>query len=164
MGNMNIRPATDSDHDAIWRILEPTIRAGETYPLPRDMTRDAALAYWFSPTHEVFVAAPEGEILGTYYMRPNQPAGGAHVANCGYMTAPAAAGRGIARAMCRHSIALACARGFRAMQFNFVISTNHRAIALWQSCGFQTLCRLPAAFHHPTEGFVDALVMFQPLQ
>ena len=89
MGNMNIRPATDSDHDAIWRILEPTIRAGETYPLPRDMTRDAALAYWFSPTHEVFVAAPEGEILGTYYMRPNQPAGGAHVANCGYMTCAA---------------------------------------------------------------------------
>jgi L-amino acid N-acyltransferase YncA len=161
---MNIRPATEADHDAIWRILEPTIRAGETYPLPRDMPRAAALAYWLSPSHKIFVAEAEGEILGTYYVRPNQQAGGAHVANCGYMTAPHATGRGIARAMCQHSLAQARASGFRAMQFNFVIATNHRAVALWQSCGFQTLCRLPAAFHHPTEGFVDALVMFQPLQ
>jgi len=163
MGNMDIRAANETDHDAIWCILEPTIRAGETYPLPRDMTRGAALAYWFSPAHEVFVAGSEGEILGTYYLRPNQPAGGAHVANCGYMTAPHATGRGVARAMCRHSLGHAQARGFRAMQFNFVVATNHRAVALWQSCGFEILCRLPGAFQHPHESFVDALAMFQRL-
>jgi L-amino acid N-acyltransferase YncA len=160
---MNIRPATESDRDSIWRILEPTIRAGETYPVPRDMPRDGALAYWLSAHHEVFVAERDGEVLGTYYMRPNQPAGGAHVANCGYMTASHATGRGIARAMCLDSLDQARARGFRAMQFNFVIATNHRAIALWQSCGFEILCRLPGAFQHPNEGFVDALVMFQIL-
>jgi ribosomal protein S18 acetylase RimI-like enzyme len=159
---LTIRPATKTDSPAIWRILEPIIRAGETYPLPRDMPRDSALAYWLSPTHEVFVAEDTGGILGTYYIRPNQSGGGAHIANCGYMTAPHATGRGIARAMCHHS--LTHARGkYRAIQFNFVIATNTRAIALWQSCGFQILARLPAAFHHPTAGYVDALVMFQTL-
>jgi ribosomal protein S18 acetylase RimI-like enzyme len=158
-----IRPATEADHDALWRILEPVIRAGETYPLPRDMPRAAALAYWTSAAHEVFVVEAEGEIFGTYYIRPNQQAGGAHVANCGYMTATHATGRGIARAMCRHSLQHARGRGYRAMQFNFVIATNTRAVALWQSCGFEILARLPAAFRHPAEGYVDALVMFQTL-
>jgi ribosomal protein S18 acetylase RimI-like enzyme len=161
---MIIRPATRHDHAAIWHILEPTIRAGETYPLPRDMPRDAALAYWTSPAHDVFVAEDASELLGTYYIRPNQLAGGAHVANCGYMTALHATGRGVARAMCRHSIGHACAQGYRAIQFNFVIATNSRAIALWHSCGFETLARLPAAYHHPAAGYVDALVMFQTLK
>jgi ribosomal protein S18 acetylase RimI-like enzyme len=160
---MIIRPATPHDHYAIWRILEPTIRAGETYPLPRDMSREAALAYWTGPAHEVFVAEADAESLGTYYIRPNQPAGGSHVANCGYMTAPHATGRGVARAMCQHSIRHARDRAYRAIQFNFVIATNARAIALWHSCGFETLTRLPAAYHHPTAGYVDALVMFQTL-
>jgi len=160
---MEIRPASEADHDAVWRVLEPTIRAGETYPLPRGMTREAALGYWFGAGHEVFVAELGGEVVGTYYMRANQPAGGAHVANCGYMTAADAYGRGVARAMCRHSLDHARARGFRAMQFNFVISTNDRAVALWRSCGFEILCRLPGAFLHPVHGYVDALVMFQML-
>jgi RimJ/RimL family protein N-acetyltransferase len=160
---MNIRLATAADADAIWRILEPVIRAGETYPLPRDMDRDAALAYWHSPTHDVFVAEDGGDVIGTYYMRPNQSGGGAHVANCGYMTAQHATGRGIARAMCHHSLDRARTKNFRAIQFNFVIATNTRAIALWQSCGFTILCHLPAAFFHPTAGYVDALVMFQNL-
>ena len=164
---MIIRPATPADHTAIWRILDPVIRAGETYPLPRDMTQSVALAYWTAPSHEVFVAeaeaAAEVDILGTYYIRPNQTGGGAHVANCGYMTAAHATGRGIARAMCQHSLGHARLRGYRAIQFNFVIATNLRAIALWESCGFKTLCRLPAAYQHPTAGYVDALVMFQNL-
>lgn len=156
---MEIRRAHTTDNDAIWKILEPTIRAGETYTLPRDMTRDEALAYWHSLGHEVFVAEENGEILGTYFMHANQKGGGAHVANCGYITAPWAAGRGIARAMCRHSLDYAKSRGFRAMQFNFVVSTNERAKRLWESMGFVTVGRLPAAFAHPQLGFVDALVM-----
>jgi len=161
---ITIRPATEEDAAAIWRILEPMIRAGETYPLPRDMQREEALAYWSSPRHEVFVAADAGaEIVGTYFLRANQEGGGAHVANCGYVTAPWASGRGVARAMCAHSLDRARARGFRAMQFNFVVSTNERAVRLWQSFGFQIVGRLPGVFQHPTRGFVDALVMHRTL-
>ena len=160
---MNMLAATDRDHDAIWKILEPIIRAGETYALPRDTSREAALAYWFSEGREVFVAEDGDAILGTYCMRANQPGGGSHVANCGYMTAPWAAGRGVARAMCRHSLVHAKSRGFRAMQFNFVVSTNERAVRLWQSLGFAVAGRLPHAFQHPSQGYVDALVMYRDL-
>jgi L-amino acid N-acyltransferase YncA len=161
---MVIRPATARDGEAIWQILEPMIRAGATYPLPRDMTREAALAYWFSPGHNVFVANEGDRTLGTYYLKANQNGGGSHVANCGYVTAPAAMGRGVGRAMCEHSLAEAPRRGFQAMQFNFVVSSNHRAVRLWQECGFQIVGRLPSAFNHPTQGYVDALVMFRSLE
>jgi ribosomal protein S18 acetylase RimI-like enzyme len=154
---MSIRAASELDYDAIWAILEPVIRAGETYSLPRDMSREAALAYWFGPGHEVYVA----DDVGTYFLQANQCGGGDHVANCGYVTAAHATGRGVARAMCAHSIERACERGFRAMQFNFVVSTNVRAVRLWESMGFSTVGRLPQAFLHPTLGHVDALVMYQ---
>jgi len=160
---MIVRPAEDRDAEAIWRILEPTIRAGETYTLPRDMSREAALAYWHAPGYEVFVAEDEGTVVGTYHLRANQTGGGSHVANCGYMTAPHATGRGVARAMCLHSLEHAKARGFCAMQFNFVVSTNERAVRLWQSLGFEIAGRLPGAFSHPALGFVDALVMYREL-
>jgi ribosomal protein S18 acetylase RimI-like enzyme len=160
---MDIRAAADHDRDAIWGILEPVIRAGETYPLPRDMEREAAIAYWLSPQHEVFVAVEGDSIVGTYYLRANNAGGGAHVANCGYMVATGATGRGVARAMCTHSLAHAKARGFRAMQFNFVIATNERAVRLWQAMGFAIVGRLPGVFEHPSLGFVDALVMHRAL-
>jgi len=161
---MQIRPARDGDKSAIWRAIEPAFRAGETYPLPRDVSEKDALAYWFTPGHEVFVAeADDAGILGSYYLRANTGGGGSHVANCGYITAPSARRRGVARAMCEHSLARARARGFAAMQFNFVISTNETAVKLWQSCGFAIVGRLPRAFSHPTLGYVDALVMFREL-
>lgn len=158
-----IRAANANDSHAIWKILEPIIRAGETYTLPTQMTRNDALAYWISPDHEAFVAEVGGEILGTYYLRANQRGGGAHVANCGYMTAPWATGKGIARAMCAHSLDRARERGFLAMQFNFVVSSNDRAVRLWQKMGFEIVGRLPAAFDHPKLGQVDALVMYRQL-
>jgi len=156
-----IRPTGAGDDDALWGILEPVIRAGETYPLPRDMTRAEALRYWLQPDHAVFVAQQDGAAVGTYYLRANAKAGGSHVANCGYMTAAHATGRGIARAMCIHSLETAKRRGFRAMQFNLVISTNAPAVHLWQSCGFAIVGRLPGAFQHPVHGYVDALVMYR---
>jgi L-amino acid N-acyltransferase YncA len=162
MDEMTIRPAMERDRHAIWLILEPTIRAGETYPLPRDMDRGAALDYWFTAGHHVFVA-DDGGILGTYYLRANQRGAGSHVANCGYMVAPEARGRGVGRVMCEHSLARARELGFRAMQFNFVVSTNEAAVQLWQACGFAVAGRLPGAFQHPTHGYVDALVMFRNL-
>lgn len=160
---MEIRPASAEDRPHIWSIIEPIIRAGETYALDRDMTEDKALAYWMGPDKETFVADDDGKILGTYYMRPNQAGGGKHVCNCGYMTSVEAMGRGIARQMCVQSLDLARAREYRAMQFNFVVSTNERAVRLWESLGFNVVGRLPFAFHHPTRGYVDALVMFQAL-
>ena len=160
---MIIRPADRSDADAIWSVLEPTIRDGETYTLPRDMDREQALAYWFSTDHTVFVAEDDGEVLGTYYLRANQKGGGAHVGNCGYMTAAKASGRGVATAMCTHSLEYARSRGFHAMQFNFVVSSNLPAIHLWQKFGFETVGRLPGAFLHPSLGYVDALVMYRAL-
>lgn len=160
---MTIQPASAADHDAVWSILEPMIRAGETYPLPREMTRDQALAYWFAAEHEVFLAREGYQVVGTYHLRANQKGGGAHVANCGYVAVSSASGRGVGRAMCEHSLARAKARGFRAMQFNFVVSANQRAVHLWQSCGFVVVGRLPAAFNHPTLGYVDALLMHRPI-
>jgi len=160
---VTIRPATSADADGLWSILEPVIRAGETFALPRDLSRADALAWWHAPGNEVFVAADASAVLGTYFIHPNQRGPGSHVANCGYATAQAATGRGIARAMCAHSLEHARARGYRAMQFNVVVSTNAPAVHLWASMGFATLCRLPGAFQHPTLGFVDALVMFRTL-
>ena len=160
---MDIRAAQPDDASAIWAILEPVFRAGETYALPPHISRDSALDYWFAPPHEVFVAQEDNALLGTYFLQPNHQGGGAHVANCGYITDVGATGRGVARAMCSHSLQYARAQGFRAMQFNFVVSTNERAIALWRSFAFEIVGRLPQAFLHPKHGYVDALVMYRSL-
>jgi ribosomal protein S18 acetylase RimI-like enzyme len=159
---MIIRPAAD-DGDAIWAILEPILREGEAYALPRDWSRHEALAYWHAPDHAVFVAQEASEVVGTYYLRPNQRGGGAHVANCGYATLARARGCGVAGAMCTHSLELARRRGFTAMQFNFVVATNEGAVALWKRLGFDVVGRLPRAFRHPAHGLVDALVMYRAL-
>jgi ribosomal protein S18 acetylase RimI-like enzyme len=161
--SLAIRPARAVDHAAIARIILPTIRAGETYALDRDLSEADALAYWTGADRETFVAEADGAVLGTYYLRANQAGGGAHVANCGFMTDAAATGRGVARAMGAHALDRARAQGFAAMQFNFVVSTNIRAVRLWESLGFAIVGRLPGAFAHPSLGFVDALVMFRTL-
>jgi L-amino acid N-acyltransferase YncA len=160
---MLIRPAHASDGPAILEIILPVIREGATYTLETDMGEAEALAYWLAPEKETFVAEENGVIVGTYFVRPNQAGGGKHVCNCGYMTRTAQVGRGIARAMCQHSMNHARAHGYRAMQFNFVVSTNERAVRLWQSLGFEIVGRLPGAFRHPTQGYVDAFVMYQQL-
>jgi ribosomal protein S18 acetylase RimI-like enzyme len=160
---MQIRRATDADWPHLWAIIEPIMREGETFALPRDGDEAVARAYFASPEKVNFVAEDNGVILGASYVRPNQQGGGSHIANCGYMTATAARGRGIARALCAHSIDYCRAQGFRGIQFNFVVSTNEPAVHLWQSFGFDILARLPGAFHHPRLGLVDALLMFKPL-
>lgn len=158
-----IRLATQADARAIWCVMEPAIRAGETYTLARELSESAALAYWMDSAHEVHVAETADGVVGTYFLRANQAGGGAHVANCGYMTAARSGGQGIGRAMCLHSLERARARGFHAMQFNFVVSSNDRAVRLWQSVGFTIVGRLPSAFLHPSDGYVDAYVMYLTL-
>jgi ribosomal protein S18 acetylase RimI-like enzyme len=143
--------------------LEPVIRSGETYALPRDRSKAKSLAFWNSPLHTVFVAEEGDAVLGTYFLRANALGNGAHVANCGYVTVAQASGRGVGRAMCEHSLAFAAKAAFVAMQFNLVVATNHRAIKLWKTCGFDVVGTLPGAFRHPQLGEVDAYVMHRRL-
>ena len=160
---LSIRQATSADADTVWALLEPVIRQGETYALPRDMTREAALEFWMGEGRWCFLAESEGEAVGTYLMKANQMGGGDHVANCGYITAASARGRGVAQALCEHSQNEARRRGFTAMQFNFVVSTNTGADRLWQKLGYDIAGTLPGAFRHPVHGPVDVHVMFKTL-
>lgn len=163
MSGLVLRAATPADHAAVWDILRPVFRAGETYAIDPAITEGDALAYWFGPGRDVRLAEAEGRVLGSYYIRPNAEGGGAHVCNCGFVTATAAQGRGVARAMLAEALDRAAQSGYRAMQFNFVISTNTRAVALWESAGFAIAGRLPGAYLHPRLGYVDALVMYRSL-
>jgi ribosomal protein S18 acetylase RimI-like enzyme len=161
--NGTIRSATPNDREAIWGIMEPIIRAGETYSLPRDMNREDGLEHWFAPDRSVFVAEEGGEIIGTYYLRANRPGPGAHVANAGFMVSDKAGGKGVGQTMCEHALVTAKARGYAAMQFNFVVAANDRAVRLWQRMGFAEVGRAPDVFQHPRLGLVDALVMYRKL-
>ncbi len=161
--SLTIRSARAEDHAALWAILEAVFRAGETYAIDPDIDRAAALEWWMSGTHDAFIVERDGTVLGSYYICPNQQGGGAHVCNCGFVTAPEAQGQGVARAMITHALAEARARGFLAMQFNCVVASNTRAVRLWQAHGFEIAGRLPEAFRHPQAGFVDAYVMYRKL-
>jgi L-amino acid N-acyltransferase YncA len=161
---LTVRAAGDVDRDAIWDIFHAVVATGDTYAYPPDTARDQALASWFPPGGWTFVALLDGRVVGTYVMKANQPGQGSHVANCGYMVAPDAGGRGVGEAMCRHSLDEARKLGFLAMQFNFVVSTNTRAVNLWKRCGFTVVGTLPQAFRHPVHGLVDAYVMHRTLE
>jgi L-amino acid N-acyltransferase YncA len=160
---VKIRPATEADREAIWQIFQSVIAPGDTYAFDREMPREEALAYWFGVGTATYVAEDNDTVLGTYIIRPNQLGAGSHVANAAFMVAPGVQGRGIGRKMGEHSLQEARRLGFRAMQFNFVISINYPAIHLWQSLGFRIVGTLPGAFRHPSEGFVDVVVMFREL-
>ncbi|MEM9419485.1 MAG: N-acetyltransferase [Planctomycetota bacterium] len=162
--SIDVRRWAEDDWPAMWRIIAPAVRAGETYAYPRDADETAMKQAWTEVPAATFVAVDEaGELLGTYYVKANQQGPGSHVCNCGYIVSEAARGRGVATLMCEHSQMQAVAMEFRAMQFNLVVSTNTGAIRLWEKLGFETVGRLPGAFDHPREGEVDALVMFKRL-
>ena len=160
---MQIRPATHADHDAIWNIFHEIIKAGDTYAFDPRMSREEAFAYWFRPDTHTYVAEREGRAVGTYILRPNQSGPGSHVANAAFMVASDAQGSGVGRRMAEHSLNEARRMGFRAMQFNFVVSTNTAAIHLWKQLGFTIVGTLPGAFRHPEKGYVDVYVMFRSL-
>ena len=160
---ITIRPATTADFDALWPILRDVFRAGTTYAVDPAISRDAAFAYWMTQPAATFVAVAGEAIVGTYYIRTNQPGGGAHICNCGYIVAPIARGQGLAAQMCRHSQDQARAMGYLAMQFNFVLSSNTGAVKLWHALGFATVGTIPDAFQHPDLGLVAAHVMYKAL-
>ena len=172
---MKIRAATEADRDAIWNIFHEVVAAGDTYALDPNISREDALAYWFAPGAYTYVAELAARnshgsrlqrmssIEGTYILRPNESGGGSHVANAGFMVSASARGQGIGRAMAEHCLSEARRLGFRAMQFNFVVSTNTPAICLWQELGFKIVGTLPGAFRHPEKGFIDVFVMYRSL-
>jgi ribosomal protein S18 acetylase RimI-like enzyme len=184
---LKIRSATDSDRDAIWNIFHEVVAAGDTYAFDPGMSREDALAYWFQAGTHTYVAEQHAEsvgegvtfpgtatpsptapvknrlVVGTYILRANQAGPGSHVANAAVMVAPDARGLGVGRKMAEHALSEALRFGFRAMQFNFVVSTNASAVRLWQQLGFKIVGTLPGAFRHPQAGYVDVYVMFRSL-
>ena len=164
-GGGAIERADAGDWSAIWPLLEPVFRAGETYAFPTDISEADARRAWFEAPTAVFVARDEaGAVLGTYYIKPNHPGPGRHVCNCGYVVAEAARGRGLASRMCEHSLGVARELGFVAMQYNLVVATNEAAIRVWRKHGFDIVGTLPRAFAHPRHGLVDAHVMYRLLE
>ena len=164
----DIRPATGADWPAIWAILEPVIRAGETFTWDRDTTEHQGRERWFRQSPgQTFVAVGRGEpggvILGSGELHANQGGGGSHVANAGYVVHPAHGGKGVARGLCAYSLGAARVAGFRAMQFNAVVESNVRAVAAWQSLGFEVLATIPEAFLHPRLGYVGLHLMYRRL-
>jgi len=157
-----IRKADAADFDRIWPILRDVFRAGDTYAVDPDISKDDALAYWTGGAG-CYVAEDATGIVGTYYIKTNYQGGAAHICNCGYVTAHRAQGRGVARALCEHSQDVARDLGYRAMQFNLVLASNVRAVALWERLGFAVAGTLPDAFDHPNLGMVDAHVMWKAL-
>ena len=156
-----IRAATQRDRDAIWNIFREIVATADTYTFDPNISRDEALAYWFRSDTHTYVAENNGRVIGTYILRANQSGPGSHVANAAFMVARGAQGQGIGRAMAEHCLNEARHFGFRAMQFNFVVSTNVAAIRLWQQFGFEIVGTLPGAFRHPQKGYVDVHVMFR---
>jgi len=154
-----IRRATRADWPAIWPVVAAVIARGDTYALAPETPEPEAREYWMGTGLTTYVAEAAGEVVGTYALRANQPGLGAHVANAGYMVRPGAFGRGIGAALGEHSLAEARAAGFRAMQFNAVVSTNTRAVALWQRLGFAVVGTVPQAFQHRDLGYVDVHIM-----
>ena len=161
---MLIREAHEGDFDRIWPVFEEVVSAGDTYAYPKDTSKGEGQRLWMDVPRRTFVAEAGGEILGTYFIKANQSGPGSHVCNCGYMVPASARGKGVATAMCEHSQSIAQEMGYAAMQFNFVASSNQRAIRLWERMGFETVGRLPGAFNHPTKGFIDAFVMYKWLR
>lgn len=158
---MTIREAVKEDFDSIWPIFREIVTAGETYAYAVDTTKEQAFQIWIEAPRKTYVFEEKGRIVGTYFLKTNQAGPGNHVCNCGYMVASTARGRGLATAMCEHSQNVARALGYKAMQFNFVASSNAGAVRLWSKLGFETVGCLPKAFNHPTQGYVDAIVMYK---
>jgi L-amino acid N-acyltransferase YncA len=159
-----IRQASDNDREAIWNIFHEVVATGDTYAFDPQMSREDALAYWFRSDTHTYIAEQEGQIVGTYILKLNQSGPGSHVANAAFMVPSSARGEGVGRSMAEHCLGEARRLGFRAMQFNFVVSTNESAVRLWRRLGFEIVGTLPRAFRHPEKGYIDVHVMFRSLE
>lgn len=158
---MHIRLATERDKEQVWKIIKEVIKWGDTYVFNPDSSKEKMLAYWFNPDKHTYVAEEDGNLVGTFYIRDNQPDLGAHIANAGYMVAPDARGKGIGKLMGEYSIEEAKRLGYQAMQFNIVVKSNKIALKLWQGLGFRIIGEIPEAFRHARSGLTNAYIMYR---
>jgi ribosomal protein S18 acetylase RimI-like enzyme len=158
-----IRPAEPRDNRAVWHIIRSVLASGDTSVFPPDSTEEEMTAYWFSPEKHTYVAILDGKVVGTFWLKPNYPGLGSHVANAAYMVSPRAAGRGVGRRMAEFSLDEARRLGFTAMQFNFVVKSNTVAVKLWESLGFEVIGEIPDAFNHVENGLTNAYIMYRKL-
>ena len=162
---IRVQKAEEGDWPEIWQVIEPELRLGETYPIAPDVTQEQAHKVWLESPQSTYVAKDaNGKVVATYYLKPNQPGLGSHVCNCGYIVGERARGQGVGTLPCEHSQREAVRLGYRAMQFNLVVSTNEPAIRLWKKMGFALVGALPGAFRHARLGFVDAYMMYKQLE
>jgi L-amino acid N-acyltransferase YncA len=160
---MLIRRASEADFDGLWPIFRAVVAPGDAYVFAPTASRADAYDYWLGSGATSYVAEDAGRIVGAYKLVPNQRDLGAHVANASFMVAPAQQGRGIGKQLGLHCLATARRAGYKAMQFNFVVSTNAAAIALWKQLGFSIVGTLPRAFRHSQLGYVDVHIMYRDL-
>ena len=158
---MEIRKAQDKDWEQMWPIVHEVFMSGATYAYPPATNSDEAYKIWMTLPTATYAALQNAKVVGTYYIKPNQPGLGSHVCNAGYMVSSSARGQGIGRAMCAHSLQEAVKLGFKAMQYNLVAVTNKYAIELWKNMGFEIIGTLPRAFNHKELGLVDAHIMYR---
>ena len=160
---VEIRKAVADDKPAVWRIIQAVIAGGDTYVFDPETPEDEMMAYWFSPEKHNYVAVLDGEVVGTFWLKANQPGLGSHVGNAAYMVSPKAKGKGVGRLMAEYSLGEARRLGFTAMQFNFVVKSNTVAVRLWQSVGFRIIGEIPNAFRHAENGHTNAYIMYREL-
>lgn len=175
---IEIRKAAENDKDEVWEIIKEVIASGDTYTFAPDAPKAKMLAFWFGADKETYVAVETKEndsfishqssvipqnILGTFFIKANQPDLGAHIANAGYMVSSKAKGKGIGRKMAEFSFEEARKLGFTAMQYNFVVKSNEIAVRLWQKLGFEIIGEIPEAFQHKEKGLTNALIMYRKL-
>jgi ribosomal protein S18 acetylase RimI-like enzyme len=160
---LQIRKATREDHDSIWEIIRQVIAPGDTYVFAPDSPKEKMLSYWCGNDRHTYVAVNNNEILGTFFIKNNQPDLGAHIANAGYMVLPSSASKGIGYAMGAFSLEEAKKLGYTAMQFNIVMKSNERAVKLWKKLGFEIIGEIPDAFQHRLLGLTNAFIMYRKL-
>lgn len=161
---MNIRKATETDIDQVWKIFSKVIETGDTYVFRPSTPKSDLKKYWFADYMETYVIEENGQILGTYIIKPNQIDLGNHIANCSYMVSPNAQGKGIGRKLCEHSLKIAKENSFEGIQFNIVVSTNKGAVNLWEKYGFEIIGTTPKGFRHSVLGLVDTYIMYKDLK
>ena len=160
---LEIRKAADRDKGAVWKIIKSVIAGGDTYVFSPDSTEDDMLAYWFAADKYIYVAVLDKQLVGTFWLKDNQPGLGSHVANAAYMVSPDATGKGVGRRMAEFSIEEARRLGYKSIQFNFVVKSNEVAVRLWQSVGFEIIGEIPDAFSHAKNGMTNAYIMYRKL-
>lgn len=160
---IKLRKAVRSDLESLWEIIEPIIREGSTYVFSPDSSKERMMAYWMSEDKATYLAELDGEIVGTFFLKENQPDRGSHVVNAGYMVSKKASGKGIGRAIAEFSFVEAKRLGYQAMQFNYVVKSNTVAVNLWKKLGFEIVGEIPDAFTHPKLGPTNVYVMYRKL-